>query len=139
MRIAIIASKFNGEITEALIAGAFEAFAKHKIPKKNIALYRVPGAFEITVKAAQLLHGNLNKKPFDGVLALGCVLKGETDHYDYICQGLVYGLQNVAITYRTPVIFGVLTCRTYAQAKNRSKKGKSNKGYVTATALIDML
>ncbi|KKU78107.1 MAG: 6,7-dimethyl-8-ribityllumazine synthase [Candidatus Peregrinibacteria bacterium GW2011_GWA2_47_7] len=132
MPIAFIVSSFNKEVSDRLLSGALRACALKKIPKKNIEIYWVPGAFEIPVKAAQLL----SKKKYQGIITLGCLIKGETDHYEYICQGLTFGLQKVAIDYKTPVLFGVLTCRDYRHARNRSKNDTANKGYAVTKSFF---
>ncbi|MEK7528787.1 MAG: 6,7-dimethyl-8-ribityllumazine synthase [Patescibacteria group bacterium] len=134
MRIAIIVAEFNPEITHPLRDGAISFFKENKI--SGVDVLHVPGAFEIPVKAAQLFS---SRKKYDGIVTIGCLIKGETDHYDYIAQAVASGLQSVAIEYRKPVSFGVLTCHTYAQARRRAGRGSANKGREAAAALLAML
>lgn len=136
MRIAIIVSQFNKEISDRLLAGAEKALYETGFPVKNFTVVEVPGAFEIPFTAAKLA----DSKKFDGIIALGCVLKGETDHYKAVCDGVTFGLQKVSIENRIPIMFGVLMCRKEKQALERSQKNpKKNKGYECAKGLLEVL
>lgn len=88
--------------------------------KKQIDVFHVPGAFEIPVTLQKLIDA----KKYKGIIALGCVIKGETNHYEYVCRGITYGIQKLSIKNKLPIIFGVLMCRNKSQAKARIKKAK---------------
>ena len=131
-RIAIVASEYNSVIMDRLIAGAKRALKDHQ----QVTI-RVPGSFEIplVVKSAAV------SKKYDGVVALGCVLRGETAHFEYICSAVSQGLQQVALETGVPIGFGVLTVDTVQQAMDRSSES-GNKGFeaaVTALGMIDVL
>lgn len=131
MRIAIIASKFNGDITNRLLTGATLALQENGV--KSFDVFEVPGAFEIPVMAKRL------SKKYDGIIALGCVLRGETDHYAAVCAGVTYGIQKVAVETGKPVMFGVLMCRTKKQALARCGEKKNNKGFECGKGLLEVL
>ena len=119
MKIVIIVSQFNKNISDKLLSGAISALKEKSLNENNWKIVEVPGAFEIPFMAAKLA----DKKKFDGIIALGCVIKGETDHYKAICNGVTYGIQKVSIENRIPIMFGVLMCRDFKQALKRSSKG----------------
>lgn len=136
-KIAIVVSRFNEIITESLLAGAFQCLEDNGFDKESTDVFRVPGAYEIpfTVKLA------LDRK-YDGVLALGCVVKGETAHFEYICEPLSHKLMDLSCEYSIPVGFGVLTCYTAEQAFARAQMppdSHGNKGYESAEALLEMM
>lgn len=135
MKIAVIISEFNAPIGSRLLSGVLAAFKKEKVSPRNWTLFRVPGAFEIPFMAEKLAK----TKKYTGMIVLGCVLKGETDHYEAICAGVTYGIQKVSIENRLPVMFGVLMCRTKKQALERSENNKKNKGYECAEGLMRLL
>ena len=128
-RIAVIASEYNSVIMDRLIAGAKRALNDHQP-----VTIRVPGSFEIplAVKRAAV------SKKYDGVVALGCVLRGETSHFDYICSAVSHGLQQVALETGIPIGFGVLTLDTVQQAMDRSGES-GNKGFEAATTALEMI
>lgn len=134
MKIAVIISQFNKKISDRLLKGAKRALRKNKI---NHEIFEVPGAFEIPFMAAKLA----DSKKFSGLIALGCVIKGETDHYRAVCDSVTYGTQKVAIENRVPIMFGVLMCENSEQALLRSSltNMKNNKGYECAKGLIELL
>jgi len=134
-RVAIVVAEWNEEITEALYAGAVRCLENHKFSPKNIIRKNVPGTFELTLGA--LWMGE--KKDIDGVIVLGCVIQGDTPHFDYICQGVSYGITEVNIKTRKPVIFGVLTTLNKQQALDRAGGKYGNKGEEAALTLIKML
>lgn len=119
MRIAIVASLFNEMITRKMIEEALRGLIENGVQEEDIVTLYVPGAFEIPALCQKVI----DLKQFDGIIALGCVIKGETDHYQYICQGVAYGLQKVSIENRFPILSGILTCATIEQAMKRVKKG----------------
>jgi 6,7-dimethyl-8-ribityllumazine synthase len=130
-KIAVVASRFNSEITERLLAGANEALR----PVADVTVYQVAGAFEIPLAAKQAaLSGR-----FDAVVTLGCVIRGETPHFDYVSQVASTGISQAAMESGLPVTFGVLTVNTDEQAMARSMPGKENFGYHAAAAAIDMV
>lgn len=132
MKIAIIASQFNKKITGRLLDGAKKGLAEGNVPSGAYRVFKAPGAFEIPFMAQKLC----DRKEFDGIIALGCVIEGETDHYRAVCDGVTYGLQKVSIENRMPVMFGVLMCRTIKQAFDRSGTDKNNKGYECVKGLL---
>jgi len=129
-RFAIIASEYNSVIIDRLIAGAKRALKD----QKQVSLIRVPGSFEIPLASRQAA---LSKK-YDGVVALGCILRGETPHFEYISSAVSDGLQRVALDTGVPVGFGVLTVDTVEQAMERSGES-GNKGFEAAMAALEMI
>jgi 6,7-dimethyl-8-ribityllumazine synthase len=130
LRIAIVASRFNAEITDRLIAGAQEALRG----VADVTLFQVPGAFEIPLAAKRVA---LSKR-FDAIVAIGCVIRGETAHFEYISHVASTGIAQVGLETGVPVTFGVLTVDTDEQAMARSVPGGDNKGYHAAQAAVDM-
>src|SRR5678815_3748999 len=131
LKIAIVASRFNPEITERLIAGAQEALRGIAA----VTLFQVPGAFEIPLAAKKAA---LSKR-FDAIVAIGCVIRGETAHFEYISQVASTGIAQVSLDTGVPVTFGVLTVDTDDQAMARSVPGGDNKGYHAAQAAVEMV
>ena len=134
-RIAIVASRYNGYIVERLIRGCTETLAGCGIDTDSMTLVRVPGAFELPVVASRLAK----QKQFDAVIALGAVIRGETPHFDYICNECANGLARIAIKTDLPVIFGVLTVDNAEQAEDRSGDEESNKGSEAALTAVEMI
>ena len=134
LRIAIIASRFNDEIVSGLIDGALSCLARHGAEDEAIDLFRVPGAFEIPTLAATLTDSG----EYDAIITLGCLIRGDTPHFDFISAQVTNDLSRVAIDARLPVAFGVITCNTYEQAVERSSKGTGNKGWEAALAAMEM-
>ncbi len=134
LRIGVIASRFNDEIVSGLIDGALTCLERHGASGDDVSLYRVPGAFEIPTLAAKLVALG----SFDALITLGCLLKGDTPHFDFISAQVTNDLSRVAIEARFPVAFGVITCNTYEQAVERSSPGPGNKGWEAALAAIEM-
>jgi 6,7-dimethyl-8-ribityllumazine synthase len=131
LRIAIVASRFNPEITDRLLAGAQEALRGNA----QVTLMYVPGAFEIPLAAKRAaLSGR-----FDAIVAIGCVIRGETAHFEYISHVVSTGIAQVGLETGIPVTFGVLTCDTDEQAMARSEPGGENKGYHAAQAAVEMV
>ncbi|OFX54356.1 MAG: 6,7-dimethyl-8-ribityllumazine synthase [Bacteroidetes bacterium GWA2_30_7] len=133
--IGIVVSEWNYEITQALLNGAVETLLKHKVKEQNIIVKHVPGSFELTL-GAQLLLENTD---VDAVICLGCIIQGETRHFDFICQGVTYGITELNIDHNTPVIFGVLTTNNIEQAKDRSGGKHGNKGTEAAVTALKMI
>jgi 6,7-dimethyl-8-ribityllumazine synthase len=134
LRVAIIASRFNDEIVSGLIDGALSCLTRHGASGDDLALFRVPGAFEIPTLAAKLVDGGR----YDTIVTLGCLIRGDTPHFDFISAQVTNDLSRVATETRFPIAFGVITCNTYEQAVERSSEGAGNKGWEAALAAIEM-
>lgn len=131
----IVVSEWNHEITGALLEGALEALGKSGAKEQNIHIIYVPGTFELPFGAQRVAK---ELKP-DAVICLGCVIQGETRHFDFICQAAADGIMNVSLKHELPVIFGVLTTNNLEQAQDRSGGKHGNKGFeagITALKLI---
>ena len=135
LRIAVIAARFNAEITDSLLRGALEALSEHGVRDDDLTAIRVPGAWELPQTAARAVEAGR----FDAVVTLGCVIRGETPHFEYVCQETSLGLGAVARASDIPVVFGVLTTDDLAQAQARAGDGKDNKGYEAAMAALEMI
>lgn len=133
-RFGIVVAEWNAEVTRALLEGAYQALIQHGAKEENIKTYPVPGSYELT-SGADLL---LKKGDFDAVICLGCVIQGETRHFDFICNAVANGLSNVALKYSKPVIFGVLTTDNQQQAMDRAGGKHGNKGVEAAITAIKM-
>src|ERR1700761_3186806 len=133
-RFGIIVAEWNAEITHALYQGAYQSLVNNGALPENIFTYTVPGSFELTSGADILLK---NSK-LDAVICLGCVIQGETRHFDFICDAVANGISKVAIKYSKPVIFGVLTTNNQQQAIDRSGGKYGNKGDEAAVTAIKM-
>jgi len=134
LRFAVIASRFNDEIVDGLLRGALDCLSRHGAADDAISVYRVPGAFEIPTLAAKLIDiGGI-----DAVVTLGCLLRGDTPHFDFISAQVTNDLSRVATEEKFPVAFGVITCNTLEQAVERSSSGSGNKGWEAALAAIEM-
>jgi 6,7-dimethyl-8-ribityllumazine synthase len=132
LRFGVIASRFNDEIVSGLLDGAIECLTRHGARDEDIDVYRVPGAFEIPTLARKLVSR------YDAIIALGCLLRGDTPHFDFISAQVTNELSRVAVDTQSPVAFGVITCNTHEQAVERSSKGSGNKGWEAALAAIEM-
>lgn len=133
-RFGIIVSQWNEEVTGALYRGAVETLLKHHAEEKNIVTLYVPGSYELTSAADMLL----TSRQINAVICLGCVIQGETRHFDFICDAVANGITNVSIKHNKPVIFGVLTTDTLQQALDRSGGRHGNKGEEAAVTAIQM-
>ena len=134
--IAIVVSEFNKKVTSGLLRGCLDALDEHQIKKNQIVVNYVPGAFEIPAKIKKLSSTN----KYDCLIALGCIIEGETDHYHYIANAVTNGLMEVTLNVGSPIIFGVLTCQNVGLAISRSgRKNKQNKGYEAGLAAIEQL
>lgn len=134
-RIAVVAAEWNAEITDAMLHGAYETLVKHGVGEDNIMVYRVPGTFELTSAADMLLAKRCD---LDAVICIGCVIQGETRHFDFICESVANGLANVSIKHSKPVIFSVLTTNNMEQARERSGGKHGNKGVEGAVTALKM-
>ena len=133
-RIAIVASRWNPRIVDALIDGARRALAAHGLSDDAIDVVRVPGAWEIPVTAAHLA----TKGGYAAIVALGCVVRGETRHYEHVADGCAQGLMRVALDSRTPVLNGVLAVERHEDAQARAGGAHGNKGEEVALAALEM-
>lgn len=133
-RYAIVASRWNPRIVDALVDGASRALAAHGVEADAIDLVRVPGAWEIPVVAARLAH----ERRHAAILALGCVVRGDTRHYEHVADGCAQGLMQVALAQRVPVLNGVLAVERHADAEARAGGAHGNKGEEIALAALEM-
>jgi 6,7-dimethyl-8-ribityllumazine synthase len=134
LRFAIVVSRFNSFITERLLAGALGALEAAGAPEENIEVVRVPGSFEIPLAAKKLAEGAHT----DAVIAIGCVLRGETAHFDYVASEVARGVQLAQLDTGVPIIFCVLTCDTLEQAIDRAGLKSGNKGHEAGVAAVEM-
>jgi 6,7-dimethyl-8-ribityllumazine synthase len=133
-RVAILVARFNQEITDGLLAGAQDALAGAGLPADALTVLRVPGAFELPVTAMRLAESGR----FDALVCLGCLIKGDTMHFEYIAEATAHGLMEVSVATGIPVAFGVLTTTTEQQAIERAAPGPENKGREAALAALEM-
>lgn len=134
-KFAIIVAEWNNDVTEALFEGARNSLLEHGVKKSNIIRKNVPGSFELTLGGLWMAE----KKDVAAVICLGCVIQGDTPHFDYICQAVANGITEVNIKTRKPVIFGVLTTLNRQQAIDRAGGKLGNKGEEAALTAISML
>lgn len=135
LRVALLAARFNPEITEELLAGARACLDAHGAGPDGMDVHRVPGAWELPQAAARIVDAGRH----DAVVALGCVIRGETPHFDFICAEATRGLGAVARSASIPVTFGVLTTDTEEQARHRADRQELNKGWEAALAALEMV
>lgn len=134
-KFAIVVSEWNEEVTESLYQGAYETLISQGASKENIIKKMVPGSFELSMGAQWMAQ----KEEIDAVICLGCVIQGETRHFDFICDAVAHGITNVSLKYNKPVIFGVLTPNTQKQALDRAGGKHGNKGDEAAITAVKML
>lgn len=132
---AIVVSEWNEEVTESLYHGAHETLINNGATVKNIMRIDVPGSFELSFGAQKMAQ----KPEIDAVICLGCVIQGETRHFDFICEAVAHGITNVSLKYNKPVVFGLLTPNTQKQALDRAGGKHGNKGDEAAITAIKML
>jgi 6,7-dimethyl-8-ribityllumazine synthase len=135
VRTALLVARFNPEITDRLLDGARRALLEHGAAVADITTIRVPGAWELPQAAARAVESGR----FDAIVALGCVVRGETPHFDYVCTEATLGLGAVAREGRVPLAFGVLTTDDVEQARARAGDGTDNKGYEAVMAVLEMV
>ena len=131
-RVAVIVSRFNEEVTTRLLEGARDALRRHRLPDSHVDVVWVPGAFELPVAA----EAAAASERYDVIVALGCVIRGETPHFEYVAGEAARGLGNVALAHRIAVGFGVLTTETLEQALARAGGPAGNKGVEAAEAAL---
>lgn len=134
-RFAIVVAEWNEDITEALYQGAVSSLIEHGVKKANIIRKNVPGSFELSLGGLWMAK----EKSIDAVICLGCVIQGDTPHFDYICQAVAYGVTEAGLKTGKPVIFGVLTTLNRQQALDRAGGKLGNKGEEAAITAIKML
>lgn len=134
-QFAVIVSDFNDEVTSRLLQGALTRFKECDIAENNIHVFHVPGAVEIPLIAKLLAK----QQQYQAILCLGAVIRGDTDHYDYVCQQVSQGCQKVMLKFDIPVIFGVLTTNNVEQALARAGGTEGNKGADSVDAAIKMV
>ena len=135
MRVGIVVSEWNEKITGALLEGACQTLMKHGVKEDSIIIKPVPGSFELVYGAARFVASGL----VDVVIAIGCVIRGDTPHFEYICQGATHGLTDLNREGKIPVIYGLLTCNTLEQAQERCGGMLGNKGDECAITAIKMV
>ncbi|MEN7549927.1 6,7-dimethyl-8-ribityllumazine synthase [Rapidithrix thailandica] len=134
-KFALVVSEYNENITGALFQEAFHTLVKEGAKEENIEVHTVPGAYELTFGAQRAAK----KEDIDAVICLGCVIQGDTKHFDFICDAVAHGITQVSLKFDKPVIFGVLTPNTLQQALDRAGGKHGNKGVEAAVAAIKML
>ena len=133
--IAIVVSEWNSDITFAMMNGAIDFLISKGVKEKNIEVHKVPGSFELALGAQYCAE----KNKVDAIITLGCVIQGETRHFDFICDACANGIMNVSLTFNIPIAFGVLTTENEKQAKERSGGKLGNKGIDAAETVLKML
>lgn len=132
--IAVIAAEWNPEVTDSLLKGAVDTLKEYGVKDENLIVRRVPGTFELSSAADMIIR---SENP-DAVICIGCVIQGETRHFEFICQAVSQGITNVALAHHRPVIFSVLTCDTMQQALDRAGGKHGNKGAEGAITALKM-
>lgn len=133
-RFAIVASRFNAVVVDRLLAGALEAFRKHGVSQDRLDIVWVPGSLEMPVTAKRLAGSGR----YLAIVCLGCILRGETDHYEHVAAQTASGIMQTAVATGVPIIFGVLTCDTLEQALHRAGGKAGNKGSDAALTALEM-
>jgi 6,7-dimethyl-8-ribityllumazine synthase len=136
-RIAIVSARFNGEIVESMRVAAHQTLLDNDVDKKNIKHFYVPGAFELPLISKQLAKS----ENYDAIIALGCVIRGDTPHFDYVCTSSADGILQASLETNIPIAFGVLTTNTIDQAHERSSSTQieDNKGRDMALSVLEMI
>ena len=135
MRFGIVVSEWNSNITGALLEGAVTTLKKHGVKDENLLVQTVPGSFELTFGASQMIKSG----KVDAVIAIGCVVRGDTPHFDYVCAGTTQGIAHLNATCDVPVIYGLITTNTMEQAEDRAGGKLGNKGDEGAITAIKMV
>lgn len=134
LKFAIVVSQWNAQVTGSLLDGALRSLQQHGAKETHIEVVQVPGSYEL-ISGADII---LRNREIDAVICLGCVIQGETRHFDFICDAVANGIANVSIKYNKPVIFGVLTTDNLEQAMDRAGGKHGNKGEEAAVTAIQM-
>ncbi len=133
-RVAVVAARFNEYVVEALLVGALRGLKACGVTEDRIDVVRVPGSFELPLTAQCLAE----TRHYAAVICLGAIIRGDTDHYRYVCEAATRGILEAGLKTGIPVIFGVLTCDTEAQALDRAGVDETNKGYEAARVAVEM-
>jgi len=133
-KIGIAVSEWNPDITTALLNGAIKTLINNGVKKEDIYVYHVPGSFELIYACSNIVKTNV-----DAVIAIGCVIRGDTPHFDYICEGTTLGLSSLNINQPIPVIYGLITTNNYQQALDRCGGEHGNKGDECAITALKMI
>ncbi len=133
LKVAIIATRFNDFIVDRLVGGAVDYLSRHGASREDLTIVRLPGAFEMPIAAKKLAASG----KFDGIVALGAVIRGATPHFDFVCNEATKGLAQVAMESGMPVGFGLLTCDSLDQAIERAGSKAGNKGVEAASAMLE--
>lgn len=134
LKIGIVAARFNEFIVSKLVSGAEDCLYRHDVAKEDIEIAWVPGAFEIPLVAQKMAR----TKKYDAIICLGCVIRGATSHYDYVCNEVSKGIAKVSLDENMPVMFGVVTTENIEQAIERAGTKAGNKGYDCAMGALEM-
>ena len=135
MKVGIVASRFNEIIVNKLLGGAVDGLGRHGVEEENITAAWVPGAFEIPLTASKMAKSG----KYDAVICVGAVIRGDTSHYDYVCNEVSKGVAQVGLSSGVPVLFGVVTTENIEQAIARAGSKAGNKGYDCALSAIEMV
>lgn len=135
VRVGIVVARFNSVVVDRLMEGALDCLRRHGLAEENLVVVRVPGAYEVPTAARLLLAAD----KVDGVIGLGCVIRGETSHYDYVCEAILGGLAAIGRETGAAVTAGVLTTENLEQALQRAGGKVGNKGFEAAQALLEMI
>lgn len=135
MRFGIVVTEWNNHITDVLLQGAVETLRKYGVKESNLKIMQVPGSFELIFGAAQLAKSGL----VDAIISIGCVIRGDTPHFDYICEGTTQGLAQLNTTGNVPVVYGLITVNDMQQALDRAGGKIGNKGNEFAITAIKMV
>ena len=135
LKIGIVVSRFNGFVTEKLLEGATDGFLSHGGAEQNLTVVRVPGAFELSLAVDKMAASG----KFDALVCLGAVIRGDTPHFDYVCDAVTRGIGDAMQTYKIPIGFGVLTTDDVQQAMARAGIKDANKGYEALLTAVEMI
>ena len=135
LKIGIVQARFNRKITDAMTKGAVQALEGVGVAGNDIKTFQVPGSFEVPLFCQRLAE----MKKFDGIVSIGAIIRGETAHFDFIAKAATDGLVNVMLNKDIPITFGIITTNNLAQAEERSREDKKNKGYEAAMALVEVI
>ena len=135
IKIGIVAARFNEFITSKLLAGALDGLKRHDVESDAVEIAWVPGAFEIPLIASKMAES----KRYDAIICLGTIIRGGTDHYDYVCNEVTKGVAAVSLSFGIPVLFGILTTENIEQAIERAGTKAGNKGYECALSALEMV
>ena len=135
LKVAIAAARFNDFIVDRLLGGALDYLTRHGLEEDGVTVVRVPGAFELPLICQKLARS----KKYDGILALGAVIRGATPHFDYVCAEATKGIAHIMLETGIPVGYGLLTCNTIEQAIERAGSKAGNKGCEAAAAMLESI